>query len=118
VDLISDFPFESSVFSGLLSSLVRSAPLNPIEAANAKLDAFEKESVAAMTVLHPKCYRWEAVLSHDPDIRSTVPFHDTLPHSPSLNHQIYTRLSGAIRYLKTQILIPDYSSKTIGKRFI
>jgi hypothetical protein len=115
-DLISDFPFESSVFSGLLSSLIRSAPLNPLEAANAKMEAFEKESTSAMTILHPKCFRWDAILSHNPNIRSTVPFHHTLSHRPQLHHEIYARLSGAIKYMKTKILIPDYSRKTIGKR--
>jgi hypothetical protein len=114
VDLITDYPFESSVFAGLLSSLIRSAPLDPIEAANVKLDAFEKESTAAMTVLHPKCFRWEAILSHDHLIRATVPFHDTLPHNPRLNHEVYLRLSGAINRLKTRILMPDYSRKTMG----
>jgi hypothetical protein len=113
-DLISDFPFESSVFSGLLSSLIRSAPLNATEAANAKLDAYEKEVTAAMTVLHPKRFRWEAILSHISTTRSTVSFHDTLNHNPLLNHEIYTRLSGAIKYMKTKLFIPDYSRKTMG----
>jgi hypothetical protein len=118
VDLISEFPFESSVFSGLLSSLIRSAPLNAVEAANAKLEAYEKEATAAMTISHPRCFRWPAVLSPDFNIRSTTRFHDTLPHNPRINHEIYARLSGAILRMKEHLFIPDYSRKTLGKRIL
>lgn len=114
VDLISDYPFESSVYSGLLSSLIRSAPLNPVEAANVKLEAFEKETVAAMTVLHPTTLRWESILSHDHIVRHHVCLSPTLPDNPRLRHEIYTRISGAVQYLKTKILLPDYSKKSIG----
>lgn len=113
-DLISEYPFESSVFSGFLSSILRSAPLHPLEAADVKIEAFEKEVAAALTVSHPRCFDWTAILHHDHVIRATTRFHPELPHNPHLHNQIYARLFGAITQMKEHLFVPDYSNKTIG----
>jgi hypothetical protein len=114
MDLLQNYPFESSVYSGLLSSLLRSAPIDVTEAKDAKQDAFEKEVSAAVTPSHPTCYNWQAVLGHDFRIRSTTRFHANLPHCVPVYHEIYTRLDSAIRSIGDHIFLPDFSSKTLG----
>jgi hypothetical protein len=114
LDLLFDYPFESSVYSGLLSAMVRSAPVDYDEAKIALQEAFEKELFAAITPSHPTCYSWASILSHDYVIRATTRFHPLLPHCVPVYHEIYTRLSGALRSLRERLLIPDFSTKTLG----
>lgn len=85
--------FESPLYSGFISMMVRCAPLlNEEDAKTAIRDGIAKEMVAAVEIFHPCTLNWGAVFHTNPYSRSAIPLAPGYPIDTPLLDQIHYAL--------------------------
>lgn len=109
--------FQSKVFSGFISMLVRNAPFPRgfSEVYQVLNDSIHKEILAGTDIHHPRTFRWDSIFQRDIRRRRSIKFHDDYPDYPDLRDEIHYALREAIRSFSKKRLYPDYSKKTVGR---
>lgn len=107
---------QSPFISGLISMLIRNIPYNDLSSVR---DTFEsglaKEIGAAMEEYRPYALNWDAVMSHDRNIRRKFSIHHEYGCKPHINDHIYKSLRSVVPGLIRNPIYPVIGAKTIGQ---
>jgi len=107
--------FESPVFTGFLSSVVRSAPIIcQATFTDAKVQGIVKEILAAIMVYEPILLDFRCIFSHSPADRN-LPFASNLPSCPSVATAIHSAVLQLRVSMQNRILYPKTSRKRVGE---
>jgi hypothetical protein len=111
-------PFlESSITSGLISAVVRSAPINDIDPfLRAKDDGLWKELDASIHVYHPSTFSFSCIFSESPTSRP-FPIAKEFDGNPVVAEDIHQRLLSLRRSMHNSTLFPKLSHKSVGTRY-
>lgn len=105
----------SAVFSGFISSAVRSAPyMVTSEADEIKEKGIMNEISAAIEIYQPVILDFRCFLSQDPAYRFW-PLSERLEAEPMVSETLYNRFRSTIPKFERMTLYPKVSKKTVGK---
>jgi hypothetical protein len=105
----------SPILSGMISMLLRNAPIDEEELVMAVESGVRTEIAAAMDPHPPRFFNYQCFLSFDRTIRRTTSLHPGYPIDPALHDDIHFRFRTAMRKISSTTFYPDYSRKTIGR---
>lgn len=110
---IGDF-FPSAIFSGFISSAVRSAPyLVSSEADEIREKSIQNEISAAIEIYQPIRLDFRCLFSQDPKYRSW-PLSERLESNQEISEQLHSRFKSLKSKFEHTILYPKVSKKTVG----
>jgi len=106
---------ESPYISGFLSMLLRNIGYHDLSSVRDTFaEGFAKEVSAAIEYYRPTHLNWNAVLSHEPDVRRQSRIGHMYRYGKDISDYLYHSLCQARHKISGMTLYPDIGSKTLG----